>query len=210
MARLICYTETDYVMNASSSPIVVPFSDDELDELADFLDSDAVPADAMDISMLHGFLTALALSPETASPEVWMPLVWGEDGAVPTFSTPTQQTHIESLVHRLHGHIAATLSHDAGNFMPILYVDEEDKLDISRPWCHGFTQGVWLQEEAWAPMFESDESGALLEPVFDCADEEARAELEAEGEDLAEWEHTIASALTDIVVEIKAFHRQKQ
>lgn len=196
-------------MTQSSSPITVPFTDDELDELADFLDSDAVPSEAMDISMLHGFLTALVLSPAPLPFESWLPLIWGEDGAKPEFTSTTQQTHIESLLQRLHAQITTTLEHNASAIEPVLYVDEEDQLDIARPWCYGFTQAVWLQEEAWAPMFEDEDAGALLEPVFDCSDEEARAQLEAAGEDLPEWEHQIAAALPDIVVEIKAFHSKK-
>jgi len=54
-----------------------PLTDDELDELDQFLMSDATGEDAMDISMLDGFLTALAVGPSTLPPMQWMPLVWG-------------------------------------------------------------------------------------------------------------------------------------
>jgi len=201
-------TEMDPAMNASSSPAIVPLNDEELDELANFLDSDTVPAETMDISMLHGFLTALALSPTALPIQQWLPVIWGEDDDEPKYETPEQHVQIEAFITRLHHQIKVCIDMDLTAFSPILYLDEEDQLDIARPWCHGFTHGVWLQEEAWAPLFDDDESGALLEPVFDCADEEARAQLEAEGEDLPEWEHTIAQALPDIVAEIHAFQRK--
>ncbi|MEN9491267.1 MAG: hypothetical protein RJA63_1716 [Pseudomonadota bacterium] len=209
MAALDCITEMDPVMTLSPSPISVPFTDDELDELADFLDSDLVPTEAMDISMLHGFLTALALSPEPAATETWYPMIWGEDDAAPEFSSATQQAHVESLVQRLFAQIANTIDQSLPSFEPVLYVDDADKLDVARPWCFGFSQGVWLQEEAWAPLFEDDTLGALLDPILDCADDEARAALEKAGEDLAAWEHEVAAALPDIVAEIQTFLHRK-
>lgn len=209
MAALNRNPETDPVMTLSPLPIAVPFTDDELDELADFLDSDRVPTEAMDISMLHGFLTALALSPAPVATETWYPEVWGEEGALPTFDSPTQQAHVESLLQRFFAQIANTLDQSLPSFEPVLYVDEADHLDVARPWCFGFSQGVWLQEEAWMPLFDDDNLCALLDPILDCADEEARAERERAGENLAAWEHEIASALPDIVAEVQTFLHRK-
>ena len=50
-----------------------PLSDEEFDELADFLMSDATLEDAMDISMLDGFLTALLIGPNMVPPSQWLP-----------------------------------------------------------------------------------------------------------------------------------------
>jgi len=200
--------EMDPVMPASSLSASAPLSDQELDALADFLDSDVVPEETMDISMLHGFLTALSLSPVPAPRTEWLPAVWGEDLRQPAFTSAAQQQQIEGLLERLFAQTKLALTD--GDFTPILYVDENDHLDIARPWCFGFTQGVWLQEEAWTDLLDDEDSGALLEPIFDCSDEEAREALAAEGENLAQWEHDIASALTDIVVEIQAFYQKDE
>lgn len=194
-------------MTASSLPAPAPLSDQELDALADFLDSDVVPEETMDISMLHGFLTALSLSPVPAPRTEWMPAVWGEDLRRPAFTSAAQQQQIEDLLDRLLAQIKQGLID--GDYTPILYVDENDHLDIARPWCFGFTQGIWLQEEAWTGLLDDEDSGALLEPIFDCSDEEARDTLAADGENLAQWEHDIAGALTDIVAEIQAFYQQR-
>ena len=40
-----------------------PLSDQEIDELEAFLESDATPREYMDITALDGFLTALAIGP---------------------------------------------------------------------------------------------------------------------------------------------------
>ncbi|WP_018606404.1 UPF0149 family protein [Uliginosibacterium gangwonense] len=195
-------------MTASSLPALAPLSDQELDDLADFLDSDVVPEETMDISMLHGFLTALALSPSPAPLEEWLPTVWGEDLRQPEFTSPAQQHQIESLLECLSIQVKQGLSDS--DFVPILYVDENDHLDIARPWCFGFTQGIWLQEEAWTALLDDEDSGALLEPIFDCSDDEAREALVADGENLAQWEHDIANALPDIVAEIQAFYQKRK
>lgn len=192
----------------STNPIALPpLSDQELDELADFLDTDRVPEEAMDISMLHGFLTAIALCPRPIDAGEWLPMVWGEDLQQPQYESAEHKARIESLLQRLLAQIVPSI--DAHEYAPILYVDENDRLDIARPWCFGFTHGIWLQEDAWSGLLEDEEAGALMEPVFDCADEEARDALSAEGEDLAQWEHDIAEAIPDIVAEIRIFHQSQ-
>lgn len=55
-----------------------PLSDAEFDELDDFLNSDSVPEESMDISTLDGFFTALVIGSEPVMPSEWMPFVWGE------------------------------------------------------------------------------------------------------------------------------------
>ena len=53
-------------------------SDAEFDELEEFLLSAAVPEDCMDIVMLDGFLTALAVGPNVPLPSVCLPVAYGE------------------------------------------------------------------------------------------------------------------------------------
>ena len=45
-----------------------PLSEKEFDELDNFLLSDRAPEDAMTMDTLHGFLTAIAIVPETIMP----------------------------------------------------------------------------------------------------------------------------------------------
>ena len=58
--------------------MTVSLSNAELDELAGFLVSDATPEEAMDISMLDGFLTALVVGPSVPPQERWLPMVWAD------------------------------------------------------------------------------------------------------------------------------------
>ena len=58
-----------------------PLSEAELDELDDFLADEAIEDRSMDISMMEGFLTAVAIGPRMVLPSEWLPWVWDiEDG----------------------------------------------------------------------------------------------------------------------------------
>jgi uncharacterized protein len=57
-----------------------PLSDAELEELDYFLESDAVPEYTMNLSMVHGFLTALAAGPTVVRPSEWLAERWRDDG----------------------------------------------------------------------------------------------------------------------------------
>ena len=54
-------------------------SDAELDELEDFLYSDAVSEDSLDLVGVHGLFTACNISPKAVSEQEWSELVF--DGA---------------------------------------------------------------------------------------------------------------------------------
>ena len=188
-------------MTTEQQPHVL--SEKDLDELAEFLDSPLVPEETMDISMLQGFLVAQALAPHPLDFEAWLPEVWGNEGEYPNFASAEQEARILGLLQAFQTQTARSLEGDVSEFEPILYVDEEEQLDIARPWCHGFTHGVWLQEKDWAPLLDDEDSAELLEALFDCDDEEARVAVEEEGENLAEWEDELAAAIPDILAEIK-------
>jgi hypothetical protein len=51
-------------------------SDQEIDELEDFLQGRCLPKGGMNISMLDGYLTAIVSMPEFVPPSHWLPRVW--------------------------------------------------------------------------------------------------------------------------------------
>ena len=67
------------------------------DELGSFLRSVTVGEDAMDISMLDGFLTALVVGPTNLPPSLWLPKVWGEGVRWPS----------ERIAERMHTLVAS-------------------------------------------------------------------------------------------------------
>jgi len=139
----------------------VPLSDEELDDLGEFLMSDATNDEAMDISMLDGFLTALSVGPNNLPPSRWMPVIWG--GAM-TWDSEEVARRMMSLVFRHANDIIFTLRSYPGDFEPLLYErdHEGEKIPIIDEWCTGFIKGMALDEESWRPLMESDEGNDML------------------------------------------------
>jgi uncharacterized protein len=138
----------------------------EFQELTDFLESDAVPSDAMDICMLDGFLTAIVIGPVFVLPSEWLPRIWGEpEGAA--FGSLENAQRITGLVTRFYNQIVRTLMNTPDQFLPAVYAYEEEvELKTSaEEWCIGFGLGVHLRAEAWKPLIEDPEFSGLLAPI---------------------------------------------
>ena len=146
-----------------------PLSQAEIDELDDFLTSDAVPEDCMDLSELHGFLTAVAIGPGIILPSEWLPEVWGDEGG-PKFESLDDARRISELILRLYNSILLTLEHDPKEFLPMIPVEEtpEGEPDPQpEGWCVGFMLGVGLKKEDWtALVVDDDKHATLLAPML--------------------------------------------
>jgi len=143
----------------------IPLSDDELDELDRFLMSDATNEESMDIAMLDGFLTALAIGPNTLPPSRWMPVIWGGEMV---WESEAQAKRMMSLVFRHANDILFTLRSYPDDFEPLLYEREHEgkKIPIIDEWCIGFVQGMALDEEAWRPLLDSEEGEDMVFPIM--------------------------------------------
>jgi len=154
-------------------------SEAELDELDAILTSDAVSEDCMDVSELHGFLTALVTGPSTVLPSEWLPVVWSEPEG-PVFESEQDAARIIGLIFRLLNSIAATLEESPEKFLPVLYEEknEEGKPELNaKGWCQGFLMGPRLREKDWEPLLEDRECGILLVPILALESKEAMEEL---------------------------------
>lgn len=147
------------------TPVPQPLLDDDaLDRLDDFLESERVDADALDLIGAHGFLVALAVAPHEIDAATWIAeLFHGE----PDFADDAQRREILGLLEALKDNAIAAL--DEG-LLPELPFDLElgDIAPAETPigdWCAGFMEGVFLHE---APWFEGDEESAatLLLPFM--------------------------------------------
>ncbi|MGA3323742.1 MAG: UPF0149 family protein [Terriglobia bacterium] len=155
-----------------------PLFEAELDELTDFLASDLLPDDSMDVSMLHGYLTAIAIGPVTLTPSKWLPRVWGEAGE-PAFDTLEHAQHILDLILRYYNEIVLIFMENPKYFQPVLfeYGKEGERTVSAEEWCIGFSLGVHLQPEAWNPLLEDEESSGLLLPIVAFSLDEAWNEV---------------------------------
>ncbi|MBB5193272.1 uncharacterized protein HNQ50_004026 [Silvimonas terrae] len=189
--------------------LLTTLTEAELDELATFLESDAAPIQSMDISMLHGFLTAQLVGPEELPPDTWFGLVWGERGEKPEWESRAQQERIEGLILRVYNHLTDELNAEPPSFTPLVYLDQERNLDIVQQWCYGFMLGTSLNPRGWKPMMDDEEAMQLISPILDCSDEEAREQAEAAGEDLAQFEHDLAAALPEVIPTIREYWQER-
>lgn len=192
----------------SHKQVAEPMTEAQLDELAELLDSDLTPEDCMDLSMLQGYLTAVLVGPDIDDSQRWLAPIWGEGPLAAHFGAKAEAERVIELVIMLYNEIEAQLQSAPEEFEPILYLDEETEQQIARPWCMGFMYGAALNEAAWQPMLDDEEYGAALLPIVMCADEEGRSEMEASGEDPAQFEDEVADELPEIIAAICEYWQQ--
>ena len=175
-----------------------PLTDDELDELDRFLISDATGEDAMDISMLDGFLTALAVGPSTLPPARWMPLVWG--GEV-MWASRQQMERMTALVFRHANALLIYMRDEPETFEPLLYEEDEgeEKNPVIDEWCTGFVRGMALDEPNWQSLMDTEEGEELLYPILLYGTEAGWEELEKNPQ-IAARQATFAAMLGDSVI----------
>lgn len=145
-----------------------PLSDKEFNELDKFLLSDRCPDDAMTMDSLHGYLTAIAIGPETILMSEWLPQVWGsESGEAPRFKNDKECERIVGLIVRFMNEIAITLEVAPKEFEPLFCEHEwEGKTLIDgEAWAWGFWEGVNLRAEEWEPIWSSD-LAPMMQPIY--------------------------------------------
>jgi len=193
-------------MSDAQTPHPQPLlEDEELDLLDDFLDSDRVDADALDLIGAHGLLVALAVAPRDVPATAWVAELFHGD---PRFADDAEREMILSLLERLRHNAIDVL--EAGGLPELPF---ELELGSSAPaetpigdWCAGFMEGVFLDESAW---FADDEEAAatlllpfmLLSGLFD--DEPDMAEL---AKDTARLEGLVAQ-LPELVLDLYLHYR---
>ncbi len=134
-----------------------PLSEQDLDELADFLDD--VP-DAMTLEAMDGFLAAIACSPKIIMPGEFLMHILGEEHA---FKEAGQAEKYAGLILRRWNSIIGQLENN-DFFEPIL-LEYDDGL-TGNEWAIGFLSGVQLGEEHWEELLEDEEQSDLFVPVF--------------------------------------------
>lgn len=142
-----------------------PLSDDEFDELDDFLLSDRSADDCMTMDVLHGYLTALAIGPMELPMSQWLPRVWGSDPAKPPkFASERESRRIAQLIGRFMNEIAITFEAAPKEFEPLFCeVETEDgskRLD-AEGWTSGFCEAMGLCPDAWEPVWISELAGQM-------------------------------------------------
>lgn len=148
-------------------------NEQDWDVLSEYFLSDEIPEDAMDLFELHGFMTALAILPQTAEFARWWPEVMGEENAPVNESIAAM---LKTMLQGIHGE----LDSGDGVELPVeLTPDDEEEGELLHSWCLGFVEGQMLEDESW---FDEDipRVAALSLPIAALAgamDEEDLGEL---------------------------------
>ncbi|MBS1191853.1 MAG: yecA family protein [Rhodocyclaceae bacterium] len=142
----------------------------EVDELDAFLGSDAAPASLRTLDVVHGFLTAVALSPTEIPQAQWLPLVWSIQPEMPArFADPAQEQRLASYVHWLYDDVLLALGDSDKRFSPLVSRvqsgDGRDHADGTL-WSRGFLFGMTLREDLWSAFLEMPAGGCLMLPIF--------------------------------------------
>ena len=133
-----------------------PLTEEEIDQLDDFLSSDSAPEEAMDISMMDGFITALASGPNLMMPTSMLRWIWdaenGEES--PTFANAAEAKHVVGLIIRYWNSINDTLNNALDEYEPLILDSESSgrMVSIIDEWCTGYYKCIAIDRAAWTPL----------------------------------------------------------
>jgi uncharacterized protein len=89
----------------------------DLEELAEYLNSDVAPEDCMGLSDLDGFLTGIVIGPELVPRSEWLPVIWGDKE--PQFESEDQIGKVLGIIMSRYNEIATCFDSDPEKFEPI-------------------------------------------------------------------------------------------
>jgi len=165
--------------------------DDQIERLANLLDQRAVPFKGFNLEALDGYLSALAVGPDTVPPEEWQPPVWGSP---PRWADDAEREQVQALLLAHFNMASQRVRHSdddlPDHLAPLLWLppdpeqeqteadtDDDDDLDVGRDWALGFFRGVELREEAWDRWLDDNE---WMDEIFALLDQLASGEILAE------------------------------
>lgn len=143
-----------------------PLSEDELDTLDDFLYSDAVSEDSLDIVGVHGLLSACIISPKSVPESTWLDLILDSE---PNWASVEQRDEILGLLRRFYATIELNLYSDQEVELPcdLTLVPEEDEEQSALTWwSQAFMEGVFINEKDWFEHQQEEQAAELLLPIM--------------------------------------------
>jgi uncharacterized protein len=148
---------------------VKPLTDPELQNLADVL-SRFGGKRAMNIEQLDGFLAAVICYPEPILPQEYLPEIWG-DGMVNEQGFEEQPMLQDFLLLVTRHKLATTETLQSGDvFTPVLLPNQDD-VCLGNDWANGFVRGMKIRQRDWSTLFDDENHGGSLVPIFVLAHE---------------------------------------
>jgi uncharacterized protein len=137
----------------SNALLARPLTETEIGELDDFLIGDSVPGEAMDLSMMDGFITALASGPNLTMPSSMLRWIWDSEHGegVPTFANAVESASIITLIMRHWNDINDKLNHAPDQYDPLILERNADgrTIPIIDSWCCGYYKGIAVDPAPW-------------------------------------------------------------
>jgi len=174
-------------MPRTDRPAPAWLDDREVERLGEVLDQLAIPHGGFNMEALDGFLSALAVSPESVPPSEWQQVVWGEQPAA--FAGTSDADEAQRL---LLGHWNACVARVKwqgedlpDTLSPLLWLPENpeqeqpDELDVGNDWAQGFFTAVELRPQAWQRWLDTQD---WIDEIFEYLERLASGVIEAEHE----------------------------
>jgi len=133
----------------------------DINELEEFLMSDATGDEAMLLPDLDGFLTGIAVGPEMIMPSEWLPKILGRESR---FASEQQAQSVYGAIMEWYNGILHTLQNAPEEYEPFLY-DNHKGDPVFSDWAWGFLAAMDLRPAAWDPMFNSEDNKHYLYPI---------------------------------------------
>lgn len=161
--------------------------------------------DGLLLDGVHGLMTALALGPEPATPDEWLPEVLRQP-----FTNEGEGAEILTVLARLNDAVREEMSSE--DYAPILGgITGEDGTDMisAAGWCEGFSRGIDLRAGIWETrLAEDQELMNILSPIMALAIEDGVFVSEAEFEKLSEDDyHACIEKIPDSVTALAHYWR---
>jgi uncharacterized protein len=143
----------------------IRLAEEELDWLAYFLASNAVPGGRMTLEYLDGFLAALAVGPDEVAREQWRSRLWTDsEGETSDFETAAQERYVHELLDRgletIRRRLTAGYPHK-----PL--VDEDSSEEAVEEWAVGFAVGMDLvPSSTWDAVAKHKQAGLALASII--------------------------------------------
>ena len=134
-----------------------PLTEDEFDQLDDFLMSEDAPEETMDTSMLDGYLAAAASGPNLVMPDQMLRWIWdiehGEES--PEFKSKEEAETIIGLIMRHYQTVNEALSNQQYEPMTLERKHKRRMIPIIDEWCMGYAIEIQADLAAWKPLLDS-------------------------------------------------------
>lgn len=101
--------------------------------------------DAMLLSELDGYLTALIVAPDSVPPSRWLPRIWG--GGPSLLADEAEAQRLMDLLMRHYEDVRSGIA--GGAFEPIADIDDRHGETMWEIWIEGFAQGMALAPAGW-------------------------------------------------------------